>query len=432
MPDIRIVDPAALPGAPDPLPKGWDAADWDVPGESDATEVILSAAVAPAPPVVELVAIDPTYPAEIVLPRAIIASEPGAGVALPAGEIGLLAGAGGACKSTLTLHMAIAAAAADDGALVSPFTGLPVVVEEGDPFTTGESQIAVCGGSVCMATWEDAAPWLAKRSRAIAKALDERSGSTRHTRVLTDAARLSSVQLGYDTPLFGIPPGSDSRTLPAPQDGWPRLWEASHKIGASLVVVDPINLAAAWPGYGPSEVGLFFGALRSQLIVTDAAALLVGHTTKSANPNSPSALDILGSGAWGHRARCVFVAVPDEPRITLSLVKANYAPPLCMAYTFKRDVLTLAAAEQVPAVQNDIEPDAIRAVLGIGPGAAMSTSAVCLALGIGKPRAGQLQAVMLDMPDVARRLTQRKSGTWEHWWKREETVKFRKYGTCFD
>ena len=217
MPDIRIVDPAALPGAPDPLPKGWDAADWDVPGECDATEAILSAAVAPAPPVVELVAIDPTYPAEIILPRAIIAVVPGDGTPLPAGDIGLLAGAGGERKSTLTLHMAIAAAAADDGALVSPFTGLPAMVEEGDPFTTGESQIAVCGGPVAMASWEDAAPWLAKRSRAIAKALDERSGSKRHTRILTDSKRLASVQLGYGEPLFGVPAGQDTRAMPTPQ-----------------------------------------------------------------------------------------------------------------------------------------------------------------------------------------------------------------------
>ena len=146
----------------------------------DVLEALRGAVVAPAhvPEAAVLVSIDPTYPTDIKLPQAIIALEPNHGIPLPAGDVGILAGQGGERKSTLTIQMAIAAAAAEDGALVSPFTGLAVNTD--DPFTVhGGVGLAVCGGPVCMATWEDAAPWLAVRARAIAAHLD--SCSELHT-----------------------------------------------------------------------------------------------------------------------------------------------------------------------------------------------------------------------------------------------------------
>ena len=168
---LFVLDPSKLPGAPDTLPKGWGANDWDCPDGVDVLEALRGAVVAPTvPEAAVLVSIDPTYPTDIKLPQAIIALEPNRGIPLPAGEVGLLAGQGGERKSTLTIQMAIAAAAAEDGALVSPFTGL--AVDTDDPFTVGGAGLAVRGGPVCMATWEDAAPWLALRARAIAEHLD--------------------------------------------------------------------------------------------------------------------------------------------------------------------------------------------------------------------------------------------------------------------
>ena len=199
---ITVLDPSKLPGVPQPLPKGWGAADWDVPDGTDVVAALRGAVtVTSAAPTVELVPIDPTYPTEIVLPPAIIALEPDRGIPLPAGDVGILAGQGGERKSTLTIQMAVAAAAAEDGALVSPFTGL--AVDTNDPFIVGgDVGLAVRGGPVCMASWEDAAPWLATRARACAEHLDAQSHSTRHTRVLRDAQRLASVQMS--APLFGV------------------------------------------------------------------------------------------------------------------------------------------------------------------------------------------------------------------------------------
>lgn len=329
---LFVLDPSKLPGAPETFPKGWGAADWDPPDDVDVLAALRGAVVTAATPdAVALVSIDPTYPAAIQLPAAIIALEPGHGIPLPAGEVGILAGQGGERKSTLTIQMAIAAAAAEDGALVSPFTGR--AVDPDDPFQVGGG-LAVRGGPVCMATWEDAAPWLAVRARACAEHLDRQSGSTRHTRVLTDAARLASVQLGNGSPLFGVTAAEDRYTLPHPiAAGWDRLWDTVKAVSATLVTIDPINLAAVWTGYGPTEVGAFLGAIKDELDGR-AGALLVGHTGKAAaKADEPSALDILGSGAWSHRARGCFVARAVDSHYELSLVKANYAPRAKWTYT---------------------------------------------------------------------------------------------------
>lgn len=323
---LFILDPSKLPGAPDTLPKGWGANDWDVPEGVDALQAILGAVVTPdVPAAPTLVSIDPTYPTDIVLPPAIIALEPDRGIPLPAGEVGILAGQGGERKSTLTIQMAIAAAAAEDGALVSPFTGLQV--EGDDPFIGGGVGLAVRGGPVCMASWEDAAPWLAMRARACAAHLDHQSDSTRHTRILTDARRLASVQMGYSEALYGVTAADDRYVLPHTiAAGWERLWDTVRAVNATLVTIDPINLAAVWNGYGPTEIGTFLGAIKDELSGR-AGALLVGHTGKAAaKADEPSALDILGSGAWSARARCCFVARASKTHIDLHLVKANYAP----------------------------------------------------------------------------------------------------------
>ena len=329
---LFVLDPSKLPGAPETFPKGWGAADWDAPDDVDVLAALRGAVVTAATPdAVALVSIDPTYPAAIQLPAAIIALEPGHGIPLPAGEVGILAGQGGERKSTLTIQMAIAAAAAEDGALVSPFTGR--AVDPDDPFQVGGG-LAVRGGPVCMATWEDAAPWLAVRARACAEHLDRQSGSERHTRVLTDAKRVASVQLGNGSPLFGVTAADDRYALPHPiAAGWDRLWDTVKAVNAIFVTIDPINLAAVWTGYGPTEVGAFLGAIKDELDGR-AGALLVGHTGKAAaKADEPSALDILGSGAWSHRARGCFVARAVDSHYELSLVKANYAPRAKWTYT---------------------------------------------------------------------------------------------------
>ena len=140
--------------------------------------------------------------------------------------------------------------------------------------------------------------------------------------------------MGYDEPLFGVTAADDRYALPhAIPAGWDRLWGAVHAVKAVHIYIDPINLAAVWTGYGPTEVGSFLGAIKDELGGL-AGALLVGHTGKAAaKSDEPSALDILGSVAWKDRARCAFIARSSERHIELHLVKANYAPRHAWAYT---------------------------------------------------------------------------------------------------
>ena len=204
------------------------------------------------------------------------------------------------------------------------------------------------------------APWLAVRARAIAEHLDHHSKSTRHTRVLRDAHRLASVQLGYGEPLFGVTSEDDRYALPhAIPAGWDRLWGAVHAVQAVHVYIDPINLAAVWTGYGPNEIGAFIGAIKGEL-AGRAAALLVGHTGKaSAKADEPSALDILGSVAWKDRARCAFIARSSERHIELHLVKANYAPRHAWAYkatpTGALELVDLHAEQRAEHAEMDVK-----------------------------------------------------------------------------
>ena len=413
---IFVLDPSKLPGAPETLPKGWDAADWDIPEGVDVLEALRGAARpyepgADATPT--LISIDPTYPTEIELPPAIIALEPDRGIPLPAGEVGLLAGQGGERKSTLTIQMGIAAAAAEDGALVSPFTGLAV---QGDnPFTVGGVGLAVRGGPVCMASWEDAAPWLAVRARAIAAHLDSCSNSSRHTRILTDSTRLASVQLGYHEPLYGVTAVDDRYTLPhIIPAGWDRLWDTVRAVSATFVTIDPINLAAVWAGYGPTEVGAFLGAIKDEL-GGRAGALLVGHTGKAAaKADEPSALDILGSGAWSHRARCCFVARARNAHIELHLVKANYAPKGSWAYKAKPTGALILADLQAEQHAEHAEDDA--KVLEHVPPHPFSTTATPLAelvLGTkGGGRVAKVRAALARLVAAGRVTVNTKGDRW--------------------
>ena len=394
---LFVLDPAKLPGTPKTLPKGWGANDWDCPDGVDVLEALRGAVAAPdVPSAPTLVSIDPTYPVGIELPPAIISLEPDKGIPLPAGEVGILAGQGGERKSTLTIQMAIAAAAAEDGALVSPFTGLTVNTD--DPFIVkGGVGLAVRGGPVCMATWEDAAPWLAKRARACAEYLDAQSDSTRHTRVLTDASRLASVQLGSGQPLYGVTATDDRYMMPHPiVAGWDRLWDTVRAISATFVTIDPINLAAVWTGYGAAEVGAFMGAIRDEL-GSRAGALLVGHTGKAAaKADEPSALDILGSGAWSARARSCFVARSVGEHYELHLVKANYAPRGSWAYaataTEALALVDIRAGQRAKDAKDDA--DVLKAVPAYPDSISPSKLADIVFGGRNKSRLAQAQAAL--------------------------------------
>ena len=326
---VAVLDPALLPDCPDPLPKGWDAADWMPAPDLDTVHAIQQAAGVGR--LADLVALDTWDPDHAIpLPNPVIALGEH-GNPLPMGETAILAGSGGEGKSRLSLQWAIAAAAADDSVMVCPFSGQPLDATGADPFTVGSTdQLTIRGGPVVMVSWEDRPPWLAHRARIIAAYLDTASGTTRHAKVIRNSDRIASMALGYSEPLFGVMPEEAFGTTMHSLAGWARLWDTVDRVKPSLIVVDPINLATCWEGYSPTSVGLFIGALRERL--TDAAILLVGHTGKAAakSEGDPSPQDVLGSMAWTQRCRATFIMTRDDTGVGLHLVKANYAAKVKM------------------------------------------------------------------------------------------------------
>ena len=261
-------------------------------------------------------AADPTGPdGDVVLPLAILSD--GRGVILPAGEIGLFAGSGGSGKSRLSLQVGVAAA------------GVPAATAEPIP----DGTLRVASGPVVLCSYEDAAPWIAWRARRVARWLDDRAGTTHHTRAVTDPERLSVAAV--DAPLFGVTLGAGREAIPGPLASWRPLWDHAAAIGARLVIIDPVALAGQWDGYSPLPVGAFIAAIRHELrALTDpCGALLVCHTTKAArfsvqDADRTGAEAIVGSAAWVDRARAALMldAIQNgDGRKRLSVAKANYA-----------------------------------------------------------------------------------------------------------
>ena len=304
---------AALTPTPDPVTAALAQVDRDAPD----LQAQLRAALEPARrAAVTFHAADPTGPdGDVVLPSAILSD--GGGVILPAGEIGLFAGSGGSGKSRLSLQVAVAAA------------GVPAGTAEPIP----DGTLRVASGPVVMLGYEDAAPWIAWRARRLARWLDDRAGTTHHTRAVTDPERLSVAAV--DAPLFGVTLGAGREAIPGPLASWRPLWDHAAAIGARLVIIDPVALAGQWDGYSPLPVGAFIAAIRHELrALTDpCGALLVCHTTKAArrfgvqDADRTGAEAIVGSAAWVDRARAALMldAIQNgDGRKRLSVAKANY------------------------------------------------------------------------------------------------------------
>ena len=296
-----------------------------------------------AVPAVAFGAADPDPDGEVALPAPILEDGAG-GVPLPAGEVGLLAGAGGGGKSRAVLQIAVAAAAA--------------VGKTGIPFPGGGLRVA--SGPVVMLGYEDAAAWLAWRARRLARWLDRREGGDvrRHSLAIADPERLSVAVADYDAALFGVRLGDDAGALPRPLAAWRPLWDRVAAIRARLVVIDPAAVACQWEGHSALPVGAFVGAVRRELrvLLDPCAALVVCHTTKAArravrDGDDSRAEDVVGAGAWVDRARVAFMLDAGSGAARLSVAKANYAAQrtLCRLGAVNDGTGRPVAFEELPA-----------------------------------------------------------------------------------
>ena len=273
-------------------------------------------------------AADPTGPnGDLEFPNGILMRAEDRGIILPAGEVGMLAGAGGTGKSRLALQFAVAMAGGMDDGAIQPIPG------------TVDSGVRVCAGPAVLIGYEDARSWIAWRARQIATALDNATAPAestgRHQLAVANPERLSVAVLDYGHPMFGVPAGVRSgspEAIPQPLAAWRPVWDHVARIGARLVVIDPVALAVVWEGYSAIPVGLFVAAIRQELDALDhpCAALLIAHVSKAERkePTKGAGAAVLGSVAWTDRARAVLTLVPDiGDTYRLTLDKANYARP---------------------------------------------------------------------------------------------------------
>ena len=225
---------------------------------------------------------------------------------LSTGEVAILASAGGLGKSTLTLEMASAAAGA---------------------IAQCRHYGKVCGlrvtpGPVALVSYEDAPARIAHRLKWT------NSGAVpENVHLWPDPMPLWMGATDY---------GGESRA----GAWWPTFWRAVRKVGARLVVIDPVSAALA--DASTSETGpvrAFLRALAREAAPNEDAGwegcgvLLVAHDTKSARDavrkgEDPGSGVVAGSAAWYDGARGVLSLMRDPKEASndrlLECVKANY------------------------------------------------------------------------------------------------------------
>ena len=285
-------------------------ADGGDDGERRETVRLLRAALDPPPPAppapvtVRNVTGDPPAPV-LSIPRHDGRRD---GAVLSVGTVALLAGAGGAAKTTLALQIALAAAATTDGA---------------DREACGGALI-VAGGPVVVATYEDALPVLRDRTLRMAE---------RGAHLDDGLDRLHLLDLA-GWPLYAPPAGFGYSAPPTAADGWAPLWSAVEATGARLVIVDPALAAFTGESNAAGPVRAFIGALAREAAKRRAAVLLIAHSSKAARADDAKVYDpgqIGGSSHWtdGARGALSLSRYHDAPdRHRLAVVKANYGPSM--------------------------------------------------------------------------------------------------------
>jgi len=136
-------------------------------------------------------------------------------------------------------------------------------------------------------------------------------------------------------PLYGVPVGASYNSSPGPLDpAWPAFWGEAERIGARVVIIDPVKAICGFDANNAMAVNGMFSAVREQARRIGCAVMMTAHPTKLArNKHAEVGGEgaVAGSAAFTDSVRGV-VAMhtlwnrPAEVRETryLSVIKANH------------------------------------------------------------------------------------------------------------
>ena len=252
-------------------------------------------------------------------PAALLRLKGATGAVLSLGTVGVLSGAGGVGKSALTASLALSLASRGDG--------------DGGALVGGMFEAPIGGGPVLLATWEDAPAVTRWRIEAATKLLPGLDEAAVKRVFLMDMA---------GAPLYGPRAGEGEdgerpglyNARPEPLPGWDDLWREVERIGARLVVIDPVLSAFVGNSNEAAPVREFLSALSVAATERDCAVLLVAHSTKAARGSKePDPFDpghVGGSAAWTDGVRSALILGWDDARgpgaVRLAVAKSNYGP----------------------------------------------------------------------------------------------------------
>ncbi len=251
----------------------------------------------------------PSQLGELQIPDDIIRAPQNSGTLLSKGVVGLLTGAGKLGKSTLTMQMAVKAAAPERGDDWCEVAGLQVRK-----------------GPVALIGWEDPPEWINWRLSLVCQAHGvDREG-------LDGSLAVIEMRDG----LFGVNREKHMNTRPVPLESWDPVWDFLRDQQPVLAIIDPAGRAYMGSQNDPVGVRAFLAAVATEAKGVGCGVLIVHHSTKSertSNARGRSAGEgaAAGSTAWTDQARCTLALTQETndkegtSQLRLTSHKANYA-----------------------------------------------------------------------------------------------------------
>ena len=254
------------------------------------------------------------------------------GTLWPVGAVALLAGEGGAGKSTLAGELALSVAS------YRTDESTEAAQKRGD-LDQDRLPLRVCrGGPVLWLAYEEQDALLSRRLRLRAR---ERGIPRAPERIYV--RDLSGDESG-SWPLFGPKDRGKSSGLynarPERLRGWDAMRDGLRQIkeetgeSPAMIVVDPLLAAYVGKVNAVPPVREFVGALGSMAKAEQCGVLLLAHATKEGGVSGPfDRRQVGGSAAWTDAVRCAMTltwgdgtGVPGGLGRTLAVLKANVGP----------------------------------------------------------------------------------------------------------